>query len=592
MSDFDRLKQLLLEDDRAELARVDANAQQAQMRHDELPETLPQILNASYRGAGSEQLSKALSGPLADALAGAVQKKRQVVVDALFPVILPAIRRAVAEMLRDFSNSINQVSESFFTVRGVKWRMEAWRSGTPYAQVALKHTLKYRIDHLFLIQRDSGLVLYYESAKNSSELDQDAVAGMLSAIQEFVRDSVGGRDGGGLRSATVGEHLLWVAEGPQANLAALIQGVPPSELTLALQEKLEVLHARYADALQKTPEQAQAEAPLADELDLVALNSLAGSKSDSNRASSLQKRASLTPLSVGIGLALFLFLASLVVNGWWSNQIDRARAQLNSTAGFVPLAIRHHWIWPGFRNLSWRPSQYRNVLIEGLQDPLLKLAPNILNSHLGAAQVNWQTRPYVSADAEIVLHRARLLLQTPDSVQLRLDGAILKLSGVANADWLRAQKMRVLHIPGVEQIDFSAINNLDIERARKLQNDITQMIVPLQGAVDPDAATQIQLDRLTNLLREWSQTQYRLESPAQIYCFGLNDETGQAILNQNLRAQRAQWLRLELEMRLIGTSVEVLQGENPDTGSPIAVRGAMVRFDNQFNTNKPSAGQP
>ena len=160
-----------------------------------------------------------------------MRENRQVIVDVLFPVIGPAIRKAIAEALRNLVADLNGAIESSFTPRGIRWRIEAWRSGVPYAQIVLKHTLNYGIDHVFLIERDSGLVLDRESAPHLPDLDADAIAGMLTAIGEFVRDSVG-RDGGGtLDSARVGEHLLWVVQGPRANLACFIHGVPPPACT-------------------------------------------------------------------------------------------------------------------------------------------------------------------------------------------------------------------------------------------------------------------------------------------------------------------------------------------------------------------------
>jgi hypothetical protein len=150
-----------------------------------------------------------------------VREQRQTVVDALFPVIGPAIRKAIAEYLRTFVEGMNSALEASLTPRGLRWRFESWRTGTPYAMVVLRHTLRFKLDHLFLIERDSGLVLDRRSAPDLPDLDSDAIAGMLTAIGEFVKDSVGREQGGALESARVGEHVLWVLEGPRANFAGV-----------------------------------------------------------------------------------------------------------------------------------------------------------------------------------------------------------------------------------------------------------------------------------------------------------------------------------------------------------------------------------
>src|SRR5262245_25343362 len=154
---LERLKALLLHEERAELARL-AHARET------LPKQLPKLLERAHREGRPGALAKALSEPIADALGSAIETRRQSIVDALFPVIMPAIRRAIAEYLRTLSADLNRVVESKFTLRGLRWSLEARRRGLSYAEVALQHTLRYQIDHLFLIQRGSGLVLQHHAA--------------------------------------------------------------------------------------------------------------------------------------------------------------------------------------------------------------------------------------------------------------------------------------------------------------------------------------------------------------------------------------------------------------------------------------------
>ena len=239
MSDFERLRQLLLAEERESLARADLRLAALERTGDALPDALPGLV----RAAPPQAMADALATPVASALGNAVRHNSSSIVDALFPVIGPLIRKAIAEALRGLTSDLNRVLEQSLTPRGIKWRIEAWRSGVPYAQVVLRHTLLYRIDHVFLIERDSGLVLRRTSSPGVADLDADAIAGMLTAIGQFVRDSVG-RDQGGLEEARVGEYLLWLLDGPRASLACFIQGVPPDALRELLEERLEAIHAR------------------------------------------------------------------------------------------------------------------------------------------------------------------------------------------------------------------------------------------------------------------------------------------------------------------------------------------------------------
>ena len=73
--------------------------------------------------------------------------------------------------------------------------------------------------------------------------------GCLAAIQDFVRDSFGGNQADALESLRVGELTVWIEQGPQALMAAVIRGNPPQELHEVFQQALESIHVEYTSAL-------------------------------------------------------------------------------------------------------------------------------------------------------------------------------------------------------------------------------------------------------------------------------------------------------------------------------------------------------
>ena len=78
---------------------------------------------------GQQELSAALTPTVEEAVRESVRKDSHVLVEALFPVMGPAIRRSVAEVFRSTVESFNQVLESTFSIRGLQWRFEALRIG-------------------------------------------------------------------------------------------------------------------------------------------------------------------------------------------------------------------------------------------------------------------------------------------------------------------------------------------------------------------------------------------------------------------------------------------------------------------------------
>ena len=80
------------------------------------------------------------------------------------------------------------------------------------------------------------------------------VSGMLTAIQDFVRDSFEGSakgNGGGIDSLRLGDLLLWCEEGPFAFLAAVIRGNPPESLHAVLRETLTRIHEQLRVPLEE-----------------------------------------------------------------------------------------------------------------------------------------------------------------------------------------------------------------------------------------------------------------------------------------------------------------------------------------------------
>jgi OOP family OmpA-OmpF porin len=99
-------------------------------------------------------------------------------------------------MLASLSQAL-AVSVSF---RGLKWRLEALMTGVPFAEVVLRHTLRYRVEQVFLIHRQTGLLLQHVTAESMLVPGAEMVAAMLSAIRDFVRDSFAEHAGEGLES--------------------------------------------------------------------------------------------------------------------------------------------------------------------------------------------------------------------------------------------------------------------------------------------------------------------------------------------------------------------------------------------------------
>jgi hypothetical protein len=590
VSELERLKSLLLTPERERIQQLDQQLDALQQSRDRLPADLPGLLEQAHRQSVPGRMGRAIAEPVADALGEAVSRRRQSVVDALFPVIMPAIRRAIAEYLRVLSADINRLLESSFTPRGLGWRLQSLRTGVPYAEIAIKHSLRYRVDYLLLIQSESGLVLDRERAADVPELDSDAISGMLNAIGDFVRDSVAGAEGDRLSSATVGEHLLWVLEGPRAKLAAFIRGVPPESLKQELQARLESVHARFGDDLALAPEQ------------IAGLPEIKDALTPDDLRSSQQPGDSAPAAASTLGLWLILLLVVVLVGGLWM-----ASWRWDQRLAAAELRLRQ---WPGFHLAEIDSDRWRAVRLRGLLDPLADSPLDSLRTtEFPDAELSLDVRGYISTDPEIAERRLRLLLSLPKSVDVEISAANIRLTGAAgialknrlkpellalasagtldttglrwdlaasvgdmigvpesvqvlrtdagwtisgsvDADWRDRLEALLHEYPDFGTVDRSALQLREVGVLDDINRRMLANPVPFIAgtALSDDAAAHI--DVLAGLIVEASAVAARMQKKLVVDIFGINDSSGTEEQNAALRRERAQFLQEQLQRRL------------------------------------------
>jgi len=123
-----------------------------------------------------------------DAIDLSVRKDPDILSSALLPVIGGAIRKAMAKMLAEMMANMNSGLESVFSLQRLAWRIEALKTGKPFIEIMLAHTMEYSIDHAFLIHKKTGLLLKSMSRPGCATADDDMVSSMLTAIRQYIGD--------------------------------------------------------------------------------------------------------------------------------------------------------------------------------------------------------------------------------------------------------------------------------------------------------------------------------------------------------------------------------------------------------------------
>jgi OOP family OmpA-OmpF porin len=246
VSEWNQLRGLLLGQELEQLQQLQERLENRTLRTVDIADVLPEAL--LLRARRDTQLRQALQPIFEEALIASVRKDPRLLAEALFPMIGSAIRRAVASALQNMVESLNQIVETSLTIRSVQWRIEAATTGKSYGEIALLRSLLYRVEQVFLIHRQTGLLLQHVIADPKVVRDPDMVSGMLTAIQDFVGDSFGGGEDT-LENLRVGQLSVWIQHGPDAILAGVVRGTPPARLRSVFASALEIIHRDWVEQI-------------------------------------------------------------------------------------------------------------------------------------------------------------------------------------------------------------------------------------------------------------------------------------------------------------------------------------------------------
>jgi hypothetical protein len=106
--------------------------------------------------------------------------------DALYPIIGGTILKYLAETMQEINTKVEQA----VSVEGISRKVKAKLQGISEAELLMKETTPQTVKAVFLIQKESGLVISGVQQSEQEQLESDMVAGMLTAIRSFVNDCI------------------------------------------------------------------------------------------------------------------------------------------------------------------------------------------------------------------------------------------------------------------------------------------------------------------------------------------------------------------------------------------------------------------
>lgn len=527
--DLEKLRRLLLS---PEQERIETLREQVSRFEDPGPESVSRVLPEAllYGLKNDERLAGALAPTVEGALHESVKRDPKPLADAIFPVIGPAIRKSITEAIGGMLEAFQQTLEHSLSIQGMKWRVEALRTGRSYAEVVLLNTLVYQVEQVFLIHRETGLLLQHVAAQEIDEMEADMVSGMLTAIRDFVQDSFGGESEDALHTMRVGDRTVWVEQGPHAILAGVVRGNAPTHLSLLFQETLERIHLTQKEALSTFDGEVEAFAvskPLLEKC----LEAQFRDEERSRRALSLVARL----LMGAIGLALCLWIGSYLWENW---KFSDYTARLDAEPGIV---------------VTESGRREGGFYVAGLRDPLAASPVEMLQGTVfDSSQVRGEWEPYHSFQPALLLKRAHRLLLPPAEVELSLGAGVLQATGVAPQAWIDEARLLARALQGIDAFESDGLEALERRHLRQVRARLEGTVIYFKlGTTEPRQGEAEKLQDLAQTFRQFTAAAAALGRGPAVEIAGHTDGSGTEETNLLLSQRRAEWVR----DRLVGMGV-------------------------------------
>ncbi len=226
-SELEALRQILLGRYIAHLAEMEA-----------------ELDDLERRVTDEDALIATVAPVLGDAIRRRIRDAREEMVESLYPIIGQVVVRAVAEAIRDLARTVDAQVRTSLSPQVLWWRVRARLGGASGGELLLRESLPFEVAEVFLIHRQSGLLLRHISGEAKPSPDSDLISSMLTAIRDFAQDAFGRGREAQLDEIEYGGQRILIEAARHAYLAVVVDGVEPPGFRAALRERIiEIEHA-------------------------------------------------------------------------------------------------------------------------------------------------------------------------------------------------------------------------------------------------------------------------------------------------------------------------------------------------------------
>jgi hypothetical protein len=228
-----QLKSILLDEDRAALSRVEAILDSPKELSERISPIMEQRLE-DFKKTFPKEYKLFVDKLVQDH----IKNSQEQIVEVIYPVLGSMVRKYIDHEFQMLKESIEE------RVAVMQEKMNFWKkfknrfgsnSSVTAAELIIASTDVPRVKEIYLVERDSGLLLAHASVDEN--FDKDAIAGMLTAIKAFVEDAFK-QEKEQLDSITYDHYKILIQNYRHYYMAAMIEGSISTKERVEISEKL------------------------------------------------------------------------------------------------------------------------------------------------------------------------------------------------------------------------------------------------------------------------------------------------------------------------------------------------------------------
>ncbi|HAS41923.1 MAG TPA: hypothetical protein DCS93_15690 [Microscillaceae bacterium] len=219
-----KLKEILLEEDRKSQERINKKVAD---------------LQEEIQGIRDDQDLKPV---IQKTVRTELQESKDALIEAIYPLMGRLIRKFIQIEFEKLSENVDKQLDRTFSLQNIRKQFIALWEGVSHKDLIIKELIPPVVEEVFVISQESGILHGKYSHKNT--IDQDIIAGMLTAIKSFIEDAFQQKTGS-LDMIEYGTFKIIIQNSYKFYLAAIVSGSVNSKFKVQLMDYLELFAEQH-----------------------------------------------------------------------------------------------------------------------------------------------------------------------------------------------------------------------------------------------------------------------------------------------------------------------------------------------------------